>query len=78
VLNFCSTCTFLMVSVHRFEVNNVPLSVMILCGSPCCIVFSFIKRLAKCSVSWPFENGMKSIVIEFLGQAGVSFDCSNL
>jgi len=50
---------FPVVSFHRSEVNIVPLSVMISCGSLSSLTISFINRLANCRVSRPLEHGMK-------------------
>jgi len=54
---------FPVVSFHRSQVNSVPLSVMISCGSPCSLTISFMKRLANCRASRSFEHGMKWLIL---------------
>jgi len=54
---------FPVVSFHRSEVNSVPLSVMISCGSPCSMTISFMKRLANCRASRSFKHGMKWLIL---------------
>jgi len=103
VLSLRSILNLPVVSFHRSQVNSVPLSVMISCGTPCSLTISFMKRLANCHALRSFEHGMKwlilvsrsmttsmvsyqsdfgrsvmkSIAIDFHGQSGASFGCSN-
>jgi len=59
VLSLRSIPNFPVVSFHRSEVNSVPLSVRISCGSPCSLSISLMKRLANYSASRSFEHAMK-------------------
>jgi len=63
VLSLHSIPNFPVVSFHRSEVNSVPLSVMISCGSPCSLTISFMKRLANCRASRSFEQGIKWLIL---------------
>ena len=63
VLSLYSIPNFPVVSFHRSQVNRVPLSVMIWCGSPCSLTISFMKTLAKCRLSRSFEHGMKWLIL---------------
>jgi len=63
VLRLRSTPSFFVVSFHRFEVNSVPLSVMISCGSLCSLTISFMKRLANCHVSRSSDHEMKWLIL---------------
>jgi len=63
VLSVRSIPNFPLVSFHRSEVNSVPLSVMISCGSPCSVTVSFMRRLANCRASRSFEHGMKWLIL---------------
>jgi len=55
--------SFPVVSFHRSEVNSVPLSVMISCGSPSSLPISFMKRLANYGATRSFEHGMKWLIL---------------
>ena len=63
VLSLLSIPNFPVVSFHRSEVNSVPLSVMLSCGSPYSLTISFMKRLANCRAARPFEHGMKWLIL---------------
>ena len=63
VLSLLSMPSSFVVSFHRSEVNRVPLSVMISCGSPCSRTISLMKRLANCRASRSFEHGMKWLIL---------------
>jgi len=63
VLSLHSFPSFPLVSFHRPEVNIVPLSVMISCGSPPSLTISLIKILANCRASRSFEHGMKWLIL---------------
>jgi len=63
VLSLCSIPNLHVVSVHRSEVNSVPLSVMISCGSPCSLTISFMQSLANFQASKSFEHEMKSLIL---------------
>jgi len=63
VLSLCLIPNSPVVSLHRSEVNSVPLSVIILCGSPCCLTISFMKTVAKCRVSRPFEQEIECLIL---------------
>jgi len=63
VLSRHSIPNFPVVSFNRSEVNGVPLSVMMSCGSPCSLTISFMKRLANYRVSRSFEHGMKWLIL---------------
>jgi len=63
MLSLRSIPSFPAVSFHRSEVNSVPLSVMISCGSPCSLTISFIKILANCCASRFFEHGIKWLIL---------------
>jgi len=63
VLSLRSIPNFPVVSFHRSEVNSVPLSVMISCGSPCSLTISFMKRLVNCRSSRSLEHGMKWLIL---------------
>jgi len=54
---------FPVVSFHRSEVNSVPLSVMISCGTPCSLTISFMKRWANCRASRSLEHRMKWLIL---------------
>jgi len=63
VLSLRSIPNLPIVSCHRSEVNSVPLSVMISCGTPRSLTLSFMKRLANCCVSRSCEHGMKWLIL---------------
>jgi len=63
VLSLRSIPNLPVVSFHRSEVNSVPLSVMISCGSLYSLTISFTKRLVNCRVSRSFEHGMKWLIL---------------
>jgi len=63
VLSLCLIPILLVVSFHTSEVNSVPLSLMISCGSPCNMTISVMKTLANCHASRSFEYGMKWLIL---------------
>jgi len=63
VLSLCSIPSFPVVYFHRSEVNRVPLSVMISCGSLCSLTISFMKILANCGALRSLEHGMKWLIL---------------
>jgi len=63
VLSLPSIPSFAVVSFHRSEVNSVPPSVMISCGSLCSLTISFMKRIANRRASRSFEHGMKLLIL---------------
>ena len=59
VLSLRSMANFSVIFFYRSEVNIVPVSVMILCGTLCTPTISFMKRLATCRASGSFEHRLK-------------------